>query len=256
MGPLALLATSAPEFDIRIPIAEAGPIHATVDLVRPSGASVRYSLELDVAGDREVRARERSPRRLPDRCPERHISEGGWFCTHWAEGDPNPVLDLDAARDWWTLLLSYLERQETASRLRKWPGPTRAHGDAAGHQSRAEQIATAFGTVFARDLRNGVFKVVADQKRGRRRIELLRLGKRVNRISLPSGALINPRFSCPCDAANPGHGAINQCGVHATELAQFIVALYRWRTAESRFFRELRDRHQTCCGTLDTCPLA
>ena len=256
MGPLALLATCASEFGIQTPDAEDGPIPVTVDLIRPSGASVRYSLELDIAGDNEVRARERSPRRLPDRCPERHINEDGWFCTHWAEGDPYPVLDVQAARGWWTLLLSYLERQETASRLRKWPGPTRAHGDAARYQSRAEQIATGFGTAFARDLRNGVFKVVADRKRGRRRIELFRLGKRVNRISLPSGTLVNPRFPCPCDSADPQRDAIDECGVHGLELAQFIDALYRWRTLESRFIRNLRNRREKCCGTLDTCPLA
>lgn len=256
MGPLALLATCASEFDIRIPDAEVGPIPIAVDLIRPSGASVRYSLELDVSGDSEVRARERSPRRLPDRCPERHINEDGWFCMNWALGDPHPVLDLQAARGWWSLLLSYLERQETASRLRKWPGPTRAHGDAAGFQSRAEQIATGFGTAFARDMKNGVFKVVANQKRGRRRIELLRVGKRVNRISLPSGTLVNPRFPCPCDSADPRRRAIDECGAHGPELAQFIAALYQWRTLENRFIRNLRDRGGKCCGTLDTCPLA
>jgi hypothetical protein len=256
MGPLALLAACASEFDIRVPDTEVGPIPITVDLIRPSGASVRYSLELDIAGDSEVRAREGPSRRLPGRCPERHISEDGWFCTHWAEGDPHPVLDLDAARGWWSLLLSYLERQETASRLRKWPGPTRAHGDAARYQFRAEQIATGFGTAFARDIRNGVFKVVVDRKRGRRRIELLRLGKRINRISLPSGALVNPRFPCPCDSADPRPATIEECGVHGRELAQFIDALYRWRALESRFIRNLRDRREKCCGTLDICPMA
>jgi hypothetical protein len=256
MGPLALLARCAAEFGIQAPVVGDGPIPVTVDLIRPSGALVRYSLELDIADRSEVRARERSPRRLPERCSERHINEDGWFCTHWAEGDPHPVLDLNAARGWWTLLLSYLERQEMASALRKWSGPTRAHGDAARHQCRAEQLATGFGIAFARDMRNGALRVVADRKRGRRRIELLRHGKRINRVSLPSGTLVNPRFPCPCDSADPRCRSIEECCVHGHELAQFIDALYRWRTLESRFISTLRDRREKCCGTLDICPLA
>jgi len=251
-----MLAACAPEFGIDVSGTAVSPVPVTVDLVRPSGEVVRYALELEVASGEEVRVREQIPRRHPSHCPDRHINQDGWFCTHWTEGDPLPVVDPDAAREWWTLLLRYLERQETASTLRKWPGATRAHGAAARYQSRAEEISKEFGDAFDRDLRKGAFKVVAERKRGRHRLQLLRSGKRVNRLTSPPGTLTHPRMPCPCDAGRLKSAAIDQCGAHALALAQFIHNLHRWTTLEEQFVRDLKDRQFKCCGTLQLCPFA
>lgn len=256
MRPLTVLASCAAEFGINVGDADAIPMPITVNLVRPSGYTVAYELELDVFQTHEVRARERTPARLPSFCPERHINEDGSFCTHWSEGDPYPVDNTDDARRWWTLLLSYLERQETASRLRKWPGPTRAHGVAAKYQAQAETTAATFGARFLRDLENHMFCVVSDRKRGRLRLELLRNGKRVNRLTPPSNCVANPRMPCPCDVACPQRIAVGECVAHAVELARFIDALYRWTALERKFMRNLKERGAKCCGTLATCPLA
>jgi hypothetical protein len=255
MGPLTLLAESTGEFSNDI--IGIGPNGKTVaiNLWRPSGTTVCYQLELTSIGSTDVQVREKSPVHLPRQCPHRHINQDGWFCMNWQEGDPYPIVDAASARQWWCLLLAYLERQEAATRLGRWLGPTRAHGTAARHQSTAEEVAARLGAEFTRDFRAGAFMVRPVRRHGRNRIELFRNQRRVNRLALPGCALTNLRMACPCDLGRASGTQIGQCSRHAFDLAQFINAMYQWRKDELEFFRGLMKKGVACCRTLRKCLL-
>jgi len=227
-----------------------------LELSRPSGTTVRYELKLEPLASGHIQVRERSPTRLPAHCPERHINEDGTFCMHWAQGDPRKVTDMGSARDWWRLLWDFLERQETSARLRRWPGRIRAHGDAARHQACAEELAVRFGAEFSRDLDDGLFHSRRVERRGRRRIELIRERSLVNRLALPHGKLTNPSEICPCDEGRRSNTRVSDCGVHAEELALLIGRIHAWQDEERRFNLALKKKGVKCCGSLRLCPLA
>lgn len=258
MSAVDLLLAAAPAFGIEGTRSGDGTARVTLPPVRPSGASGSYQLELQEMRDDHVRVREApQARRLPARCPERHINAEGWFCLYWqeGEGEGRPVKDADSAADWWTLLNSYLIRQETVSTLRHWVGEARAHGDAARHQRVAERIAATFGAKFAQHLRDAALRVARRQRHGRALFQLSRGDALIARLSTSSTGQIAPDVVCPCDDAAASARPIGACGSHRSDLKEFILALHQWHQAERRFYEYLRAARVRCCGTMRDCPL-
>jgi hypothetical protein len=257
MGAVDLLLAAAPAFGIEGMLCGHGAARVTLPLTRPSGASGSYQLELCELPHGHVWVREQvQARRLPAHCPERHINRDGSFCLYWQEGEDEarPVKDADSAADWWILLNSYLNRQETAAVLGRWVGEARAHGDAARHQRAAEQFAAKFGASFAADLSQQRLRVARRQRHGRALLQLSRGDALVARLSTTSTAQIAPDLACPCDAA-AGARRICQCSTHRNDLRDFILALHHWHEGERRFYQRLRAMRVRCCGTMSTCPL-
>lgn len=217
-----------------------------VRLQRPSGRVVPYRLRID-ADSPEPKVREETPERLPAFCPNRHINIGGYFCLSFASEDPLPVWDADSAEAWWAHLLKFLNLQETASALRRWPTTREwAHGDAAPHQCRAELCAAALGPQFTEALdrrrltakrSGGAFIQVRDGK-----TRLYSVWSKEHRVA-------TLRQACPCGSGLP----IVACGDHAMRAAELPFALLAWTKAEREFWAYART--QTCCGTLRDCPL-
>lgn len=221
-------------------------LFVVVRLRRPSGKVVPYKLRIETGGP-EPKVREEAPEHLPTFCPNRHINVGGYFCLSFPSEDPLPVLDADSARAWWARLLKFLNLQETASSMRRWPTTREwAHGDAAVHQSRAELCVTALGPRFVKAL-------------GQRRLEAKRSGStflqvrdgnvRVYSVWSKERRVATLRQACPCGSGLP----IVACSDHAQKAAELPFALLAWRRAESEFWDYARA--QPCCGTLCDCPL-
>ena len=225
----------------------------------PSGAPAPdYLIKVD-ATDAWIAAREVTPVRLPAFCPERHINPGGSFCLFWAEEEPLRIESTDSAGTWWSKLLVFLRRQESARALRRWPGKedSRAHGEeAARYQAYAERLAAEMGPRFAARLREGRFRVNRKPPHGRERLRLTLDGRRFVSVidSLPR--VITLRQRCKCDGAITSKLPLRSCGNHAQALARFALSLERQEQAEKRFFAEIRAANLKCCGTIDDCPLA
>lgn len=245
----------ASEFPVGALERSADGFACTLTVALPSGEHVPFNLEMRPGYANHVVTKERALRRLPMCCPERHIVPGGLFCMNWIGGDPQPVIDTDSARTWWASLWDYLTRQEAAAKIRRWPGPVRAHGAAAIHQDRAERCATKLGHGVLTRLAQGDFKTRVDQRRGRNRIELLAGGEIVNRIHVSNRTLTNHQMRCLCINGVEANVNIERCEDHAMTLALLIDALYRWTAAEREYIAQLRAGGTKCCHTLDHCPL-
>jgi hypothetical protein len=245
----------ASEFPITDVVQTESGFQCCLTVALPSGLSVPFELEVRPGLPDHLAVKERLPGRLPRRCPERHITPRNEFCLHWVFGDPQPIVDAESARRWWALLWDFLTRQEAAAKLRRWPGPGRAHGKAVRHQDRAERSAAKLGADVLASMHEGQFATRLDQRRGRNRIELRRNGKLVNRIQLPNRTLTDRRAPCLCSQGVQSKGPIGGCEDHAETLASLVDAVHRWADAEKEYFDQLRGAGVTCCRTLDRCPL-
>jgi len=221
-------------------------LSVVVHLRRSSGKIVPYRLRIEASGS-EPKVREDTPEHLPTFCPNRHINVGGYFCLSFSSEDPLPVRDARSAKAWWARLLKFLNLQETASALRRWPTTREwAHGDAARHQCRAELCAAALGPRFSEALDG---RRLSAKPSGN---TFLRLRDGKTRLySVWSGArrVATLRQACLCGSGRP----IIACGDHAERAAELAFALLAWRKAEQEFWDAARA--QTCCGTLRDCPL-
>jgi hypothetical protein len=221
-------------------------LFVVVRLQRPSGKVMPYRLRIE-ADRPEPKVREETPEHVPTFCPNRHINVGGYFCLSFPSEDPLPVLDADSAGAWWARLLKFLNLQETASALRRWPTTREwAHGDAARHQCRAELCATALGPRFAEALDRR--RLTA--KRSNAAFLQVRDGKtRLYSVWSKEQRLATLRQACLCGSGLPTVA----CGDHAKQAAELPFALLAWGKAEAEFWDYART--QTCCGTLRDCPL-
>lgn len=215
-----------------------------------SGEEVPFGLEAWNGTGNHVSAREKGTSHLPLCCPERHINRDGSFCLNWIDGDPRPVLDAATARQWWASLWEFLRLQLVAAKLRVWPGPARAHGDAARYQSEAERNLLSFASLAA-EFERGELRTVVDHSRGRMRIALTRNGELVNRINFKDRSLTNLEMPCPCPVKKP----IKACGTHAADLASLIYSLHRWHKEEQAYMCGMRSERICCCRTMTGCTL-
>jgi hypothetical protein len=255
MEALTWVASVAIEFGVEDLTEAPERLTFTFPVTLPSEECIAFRLEARPDSANHVSAREQTPERLPGCCPERHINRGGSFCMNWQDGDPFPVEDGRSARAWWALLWDFLTRQMTAAKLRRWPGPVRAHGIAANHQDRAEQCAARLGGALTSQLARRLFVTRLDQRRGRNRIELVVGEEVVNRINLPARTLANTAMPCPCAAGHARAVPIRDCQTHARDLAELIDAVHHWRRGEEAYVEDLEARGVRCCGSLDRCPL-
>ena len=222
----------------------------------PSGAPVpEIVLEVRRVAD-TVTVKERVPVLLPAFCAERHINSDGSFCLYWGELEPSGITSAGDAEVWWGKVLTFILRQRSASALRRWPGKgdARAHGStAARFQSLAEENAAALGPRFLATLRDDRLRV---RNRGSNRLALLRDGRRVFTVLKNEKRVMSLRQRCKCDAADSLRLPIASCGNHRRELADLVINLEGWNRSERAFYDYLRSIKQTCCGTMDDCPLA
>lgn len=255
---------------LRLVIEEASANHATlvhrsevaalfiVDPPVASGAPTRpFRILVQVLGN-ELSAREETPILLPAFCPERHINRDGTFCLYWAEGEPLQVRSPQEASIWWGKVLLFLSHQKTAAAFGRWPGrgSSRAHGDAARHQARAEAAATRLGETFSRALLEERFTIKQRSIGGSERIGLYLNGQRLVAVLVRERRVMTLRSRCKCDGAATNPRPIKSCGTHAKDFADLALSLKAWENAEVEFYRQIKAKKAVCCGTMNDCPLA
>lgn len=228
-----------------------------LELTLPGGAVNEYQLDL-LDGEEVPRVREREPRRFPAHCMERHINRDGTFCLSWALGEPSDVTDDNSARRFWSRLSRFLQYQESASVLRRWPGHrlARAHGNAAEYQATAEKLAAELGETVIQDLRTGALEVRVDNKKARsHRLELWRRGERVARVHVQRRALVSTHIRCLCDATHTTPVEIGTCGRHAQTVVHLVLSMRAWKVQHQRAVQASADAGDRCCGTIEHCEL-
>ena len=224
-----------------------------VEVVLPSTATVQYRLQVIALRKGRVAVKENPVAKLPRCCPDRHINRDGTFCLNWDEANPLPIVDEASAKRWWGYLVEFLRCQEVASALRKWVCPGYAHGDAAKYQREAERAAAKLGPRVSSLVEEGRLLARRRESHGRARIELLKDGNVLARVSQRSGFLSDRQIPCVCSEQDTR--PISECGEHAADLQSLVTALYEWRVSEQRFVRELSRSGVSCCRTLDQCSL-
>lgn len=251
---LSLLQSVAPEYGATLACVD-GTGQATLTITLTSGQQHVFELGLTCAGDTIV-VRERTVGdKLPSFCPDRHINSNGSFCLGWGADNPSTIVDVAGARLWWSTVVRFLARQIATNKRGVWRAREndRAHGDAAKDQAIAEHAAVRLGPIFAANARAGHFKVCSDKRPGHARLELWHADKRLARVSIRTKKLVGEHTLCPCDA--PAGSQISECGNHAADLTEFMLANYRWRKADREFMRQLAVADIACCGTLSSCGL-
>lgn len=241
------MAAQAEAHDATVVGATNDALTVEVHLRRASGRRKTYRLTIDTRG-LEPRVREAEPKHLPRFCPNRHISDDGWFCLNYFEEDPYPVDDEESAVAFWARLLKYLALQETTTVLRRWPSTHEwAHGLAAGAQAQAERAAAALGPGFTEALARRRLKTV--RRKGSDFVQLLDGETRLYSVWATPRRVATLRQLCPCGSGR----ALSSCADHANQAAALPFALIDWERQERRFWDHARTR--TCCGGLDVCPL-
>ena len=214
-----------------------------------------YRLRIKAEGN-EVFAREDAPKLLPAACPERHINWDGTFCLSWREVEPMPIVDQDTAATWWRALLVFLNRQQTARILRRWPGLSRAHGSGARAQQDAEDAARTLGSRFLEMLHDGRLSATRRRALHWEQIVLLVDRRRIVTVSETKRRVINRRSPCQCGLSHGRAKPIQSCGEHQKAFVKLAIALDAWKRAERDFCRSFSRGGTKCCGSMDKCQLA
>lgn len=226
---------------------DGGHLVVAVSLRRPDGRTALYELAVD-ARTSEPKVSEKTSKKLPSFCPNRHINQDGSFCMSWRAAEPNCVTDEASAQEWWALLLKFLRLQEIATQLRRWPNNHAwAHGAAAEAQRRAEICAMALGSAIEQALTAGRLSVTRTS--GQRFVRLEDGSRRLYSVWREAKRVATLRQRCFCGSGRP----LRSCADHADRAAELVTALEEWEASEREFWSELRGR--TCCGTLIECPL-
>lgn len=229
-----------------------------IGLLRADGLEVPYTIIASSSGA-TVKAKEKSPVRLPSFCPERHINPDGSFCLYW-EGDGRlEVTDELSATVWWETLYQFLRHQERATKLRRWPTAEGwAHGDAARCQKRAIEAAARLGSEFLEELQLGRLQVRAWPKLSKNRDSTLRLykdGVHVCSIWSNEAQVLNRKQRCFCQRKNDKRALrLKSCSTHAADAANLVQAIHEWEKSEINFWNQVDGKQ--CCRTCDHCPLA
>lgn len=230
---------------------------ADVTIVRVSphvhgGGHEWFRLALSEEG-RRIRVREDpAERRLPAACPMRHLLLSGHFCLGWRDEDPSSVQDADGATEWWKAVIHFLGQQLYAEATRRWPlGQERAHGAAAAHEARAEELAARFGPLLLDDLRRG--RLNLRRVAGGTRLE--RAGRRIFAVRDGAPSVVNLRAACPCEGDGRQRRVLRSCGDHAASAHGLVLALKVREKAEANYYDWFAEQTE-CCGTMDGCPMA
>lgn len=250
----AFLQSVAPDYGATL-VATSGGGHAEITVIRPGGSRHTFQLAVTVDGAIVTVQELSGQSALPKFCPDRHINWNSTFCLGWGEDNPSTVMDAEAARRWWSAVNQFLARQVNADKRGIFPGGEhgRAHGDAARHQSNAEEAAARLGQAFAQKALSGQFSVRKDDRPGKRRLELWLGADRIARVSTRSKSLVGGHMLCPCGNVPPRE--ISECSEHAKDLATFILEHHNCAEADRAFLDGLASQGDACCGTLKTCGL-
>lgn len=248
------LQSVAPDYGATL-VATASGGEAEITIVRPGGSRHAFHLDVAIVGNHATVRELPGQNELPLFCPDRHINLGGTFCLGWGEENPNTITNIEAARRWWSVVNQFLARQVNASRRGVFPGGEhgRAHGDAARHQSNAEEAAIRLGRAFAHKALSGKFSIRRDNRPGKRRLELWDGTKRIARVSIKSQSIVGGHTLCPCGITPPRK--ISECGEHGKDLATFILENYKCTEEDRAFLDELASHGCVCCETLNACGL-
>jgi hypothetical protein len=249
-----LLQSVAPNYGATLIDAPEGG-HAAITVVRPGDSKHSFELVVFINGE-HVSVREAPGKgMLPRFCPDRHINRDSSFCLGWGDDDPSVIRDIEAAKRWWAAVYQFLLRQTGANNRRIFPGAehSRAHGNAAKHQAKAEAAAARISAEFSRKAASRKFIVRKDAKPGKRRLELWLENKRIARVSTRSKDLVGGHTLCPCDATPPRE--IAACGSHAQDLATFILEQHHCNASDRKFLDDLAADGVVCCETLNDCGL-
>jgi hypothetical protein len=248
----------ASDYDSVLAAHEERQIDLLVAVPRADGRPSQYRIAARIDGN-VVTASESEPNRLPTFCPERHINFGGSFCLGWHGEISLAVSDETSARAWWARLLAFLRLQERARRSRRWPqdNVSWAHGDAAQHQQAAEGHAEILGPWFTQALRKRSLTVERRKSAAFAHgpVLVVRLEDEIlycvwESLGLPA----NAQQPCACTyGSNKGHPLFRHSKGHAKAAADLAAAILRWQEKEGDFWKLCGE--QTCCGTLDACPL-
>ena len=229
---------------------------------QPSGLTGRsYQLSIDLRRDGRVVVFEEPGGHLPSCCVERHINPDASFCLHY--NSTQPVQSAGMAWEWWRSLGFFLNNQDYASRIRKWPMLAQlSHGDAATTQVQMEELAEPLG--WNEEILAAIFR-----RHGW-------LGGRLPRLSRDNGNLVNLRSPCPrgctrkhhpfrkcsCERLNCAEGCrrlhkpILRADCPNRSVVESLVLLeHQRRTQEGEFLMSLKKKKVVCCGTMDNCPL-
>lgn len=248
-----LIAASAGEFEAEVLQVAGNLLTVRLPLRRADGRISVYMLAVDATRVTPT-VREALPDRLPSFCPQRHVNDNATFCMNWQTAEPVIVTTPAEASDWWARLLAFLRKQEIASRTRRWPGAEWAHGEAA---ARAQQIietsAARLGAKFEEALANG--RLRTERRRsgaaGGRFIRVFDLGTPLYSVWVDERRIATQRQICICGTSLLPVGA---CADHSKHAVRLALALHSLPLAESAFWDHFKG--QSCCGTMDGCPLA
>jgi hypothetical protein len=233
--PLAAIAKCCPSW------AEFRPIdsrEAEVDVVatRSSGSFTRV-FELRVMQLRnEIVVVERPVgSTLPACCPERHINSDGSFCVGLHAGED--ITD-ETAPGWWAKLHTFILCQETATETGFWPSEAQlSHGEGGEVELAAERAADQLGLLSA--YREAVAFDTGPIASG------------LAKINPKTGLLRNGRSACICGHSDRSGNILLRRECHQRGCP--IVLEHRRRVEVANFWRSMRG--QTCCRTMQHCPL-
>jgi hypothetical protein len=199
--------------------------------------------------------REVEPKFLPVFCPERHINIDSSFCLGWSEKGQTSVANQEDAKHWWEMVLQFLRHQLRTNRLRRWPGPEWAHGNAALHQHCAEEMCHSLGSKFTSLLQRKALVVTQTKSPdGQKLLRLVVDGEHCLSVWAGSERATNSRLPCLCTKGSiKRHRRLRLCGTHCTDIAQLTIALYRWKIEEDNFWKTTKGHK--CCGMKIDCPL-
>lgn len=230
----------------------------------PSGSAGRsYELLIELKAEDQIAVVEKDGGHLPRCCVERHINPDASFCLHL--NSTEAIRSDWAARLWWHSLGKFLSHQDYADRRRKWPMLAQlSHGDAANMQIEMEKLAEPLGWKDE-EVTAAIFR-----QHGW-------LGGKLPRLSKDKRKLVSARSPCPrgctrkhhpyrkssCEredcakGCRKAHKPILRADCPNREVVESLVLLeHKRRAEEASFFKSLRKKKITCCGTMDNCPLA
>lgn len=251
-----LLVNQAPSFQVVILQRTNAQLDVSVSVPKPDGQSPKYQITAESTGSL-VSARETVSHRLPCFCPERHINDGGTFCLGWQFADDLGVENETDAFDWWARLIKFLQLQERASALRRWPNKqVWAHGEGATHQREAQSHAKRIGLSFVNDVSEGRLKIARNRRSSNGpSLRVMRYGRRVFSVWERFRRPVNLRQECICKRDEQTSSVIvRDCEDHADAMVELAFALRKQELAEEKFWKTYKGR--ACCGTMDTCPLS
>lgn len=257
-SPIDHLTTTAPEFGAVVGLHSRHEARVMFPVTLVDGRVREHQLRVHLVDGRIQVAEQRDQRLLPASCSERHINGDGSFCLGWNDpidsASPSPAW----ATAWWQRLVAFLRTQARAEKSRRWPGPAWPHGDAAVHQRRAEQAATALSPALKAALARDELAIRKLQRRARtgEPIFVLHEGNRVvwSFWGTPL-RIINKRRACVCPRGDiKRHRRLRTCGSHAQDLLALADALIGRAHEQRRYWTQLQGWR--CCGTMDGCTLA